>query len=325
MADSSNEADIIPDIRPGMYVGVISLSIFLSTLCVSLRFYVRSSMIRSFGRDDWILLAAYTVYTSHAILLIAYAIDIKLHGLEQTLFRSLAILQFQGWIYAIDQVLIKAALAAFFLKVLPRTSWQRKVIVVSFVLFAAYTTMFGFLNLFQCGDPLDLTNPDPKCVSLKALSRLSYTSAVWNTLMDWLLTLMPITVITKAQMSRRTKLSVIFIMMLGAFASIISIVRIPFINLGLIGGYDTFPKVTPFIMLALWENCVGIMAVSLAALRPLIRKVFKESEYASDVNLRGRTIGGTDGAKGAAIPKDGITLATSFEVEDEFEPRYSGV
>ncbi|PSK38008.1 hypothetical protein B9Z65_1199 [Elsinoe australis] len=321
MADAAQQP--YPNIHPEMYVGVCTLSLFLATLCVGLRFYVRFGMIKSFGRDDWVLLAAYIVYAAHALVLVAYGANIKKNGLENEVLPSFKILEFQGWMYAIDQVLIKAALAAFFLKVLPKSSWQRMVIIVSFSLFAGFTTVFGFLNLFQCGDPLDLENPTPTCLSLTALQRLSYTSAAFNTLMDWLLTLMPITVIYKAQMSKRTKLSVIFLMMLGAFASIISIVRIPYIDLGLIGGTnDTWVKVTPFIMLALWENCVGIMAVSLAALRPLVRKVFKDTEYGSDVNLRGRTDGNTYGGCATPAHKDGITVATAYEVEeDEMEPK----
>ncbi|KAF4556680.1 Hypothetical protein D9617_1g085590 [Elsinoe fawcettii] len=310
------DGNAVPSINPEMYIAVVTLSLVLSSLCVGLRFYVRASMIKSFGRDDWVLLAAHVVYCAHAPLLIAYAANILHNGLVPTFLTSFEILEFQGWIYAIDQVLIKGALAAFFLKVLPKNSWQRKVIWISFTLFGIFTTVFGFLNLFQCGDPLDLENPTPTCLSLTALQRLSYTSAACNTLMDWLLTLMPITVIFRAQMSRRTKISVILLMLLGALASIISIVRIPYIDLGVIGTYDTFTKVTPFIMLALWENCVGIMAVSLAALRPLVRKVFKD-EYGSDAHLKQTgTIGGTSG-RGGTRGKDGITIATEWEVEGE--------
>ncbi|KAF2218973.1 hypothetical protein BDZ85DRAFT_322737 [Elsinoe ampelina] len=316
MQEFDEDGNPVPNIHPEMYIAVVSLSLVLSTLCVALRFYVRASMIKSLGRDDWVLLAAHVVYTSHALLLIAYAANIMHNGLIPTFLTSFEILEFQGWIYALDQGLIKGALAAFFLKVLPKNSWQRKVIWISFILFGLFTTIFGFLNLFQCGDPLDLENPTPTCLSLTALQRLSYTSAAWNTLMDWLLTLMPITVIYRAQMSSRTKWSVILLMMLGAFASVISIVRIPYIDLGVIGTYDTFTKVTPFVMLALWENCVGIMAVSLAALRPLVRKVFRD-EYGSDATLKGRTdtIGGA-GGRGLS-KKDGITVATSYEVDEE--------
>lgn len=57
MADAAQQP--YPNIHPEMYVGVCTLSLFLATLCVGLRFYVRFGMIKSFGRDDWVLLAAY--------------------------------------------------------------------------------------------------------------------------------------------------------------------------------------------------------------------------------------------------------------------------
>lgn len=184
--------------------------------------------------------------------------------------------------------MVKAALAAFFMKILPRNCWQRLTLIVSFWVFAAFTLVYAFVTLFQCGSPTEsLSDPNAWCMDVKDLTDVAYASAAFNMGMDWLMTLMPVTAIWNANMSRKLKTSVIFVMSLGALGSIISLVRIPFIGLALFdGSLEGFRKVTPFLFLALWENCMGIMAVSLAALRPLFKKALGDGSTMA--STRGR-------------------------------------
>ena len=47
------------DLHPMALIGVSAAMLFLATIPVLLRFYVRAMMLRSFGLDDWLLLLAF--------------------------------------------------------------------------------------------------------------------------------------------------------------------------------------------------------------------------------------------------------------------------
>ncbi|PSK59442.1 hypothetical protein B9Z65_3766 [Elsinoe australis] len=309
MSDSSEPVDI-PSIHPEMYIGVSLLAFFLSSFCLSLRVYVRAILIKSFGVDDWLLVSAWVVVSAHALLMMSYGIRIHREGLENNAIFATAIIEFQGWLYHIGQTMIKAAFAAFILHVLPVDGWQRPALWTTFALFAAYNLAYGFISLYQCGDPLtSLEDPDPVCLSLDALGICTYVSCVLNMVTDWMFTLLPTTVIVRTTMARRTKFSVVGIMMLGGFASILSIIRIPLVAHSVFSGWAGFSNVTAFIMVSFWENVVGVMAVALAACRPLMRQIFNEtpqgtSDASSKAVMAEHTIGG-----GRAMDKnEGFTV-----------------
>lgn len=58
MADSAPD-NVVPNIHPALYFGISTLAFVLSAICVGLRVYVRAFMTKSFGLDDWTLIAAF--------------------------------------------------------------------------------------------------------------------------------------------------------------------------------------------------------------------------------------------------------------------------
>lgn len=200
----------------------------------------------------------------------------------------LKLLEFIGFVYMLVLILVRAAIAAFFLRLLPDYGyrWQRWVIIASFWIYASFTLSYGFAVLFACGDPLDVANPDPTCISLGAQNALALASPILTSIMDWLLTILPAFIIFRGLMSTRDKFSVIFMMLLGGIGSIISIVRIPFLDLGIMGGADQFGNLSVYLVLQVWENAVGILAISLAALKPLIKELFPHELSQSPSNVR---------------------------------------
>ncbi|PNS18806.1 hypothetical protein CAC42_5345 [Sphaceloma murrayae] len=317
MADS--EATMpLPNIHPELYIALPLSALVLASVCLSLRLYVRAVLLRAIRLDDYLLISAYIVFASHALLEVSYGLVILHRGLEtQTMF-ALAVLQFQGFLCQLSQVLIKAALAVFYLHILPLDSWQRPVLVVTYALFATFTFVYAWVNLFQCGDPLDLLNPAPKCLSLDALSVCTYVSMVANMTTDWLMTLLPVTVIWSSAMDRKTKASVAAVMFLGASASVVSMARIPLMHLGLWTGPQDFAKVTPFTMLAFWENCVGIMAVALAGTMPLFRKMLGEQPHGGGKEVLAKwTVGGGEIGRGSRRSSRSVVDVEKAEVEGE--------
>ncbi|KAF4554912.1 Hypothetical protein D9617_3g019810 [Elsinoe fawcettii] len=305
------------NIRPDVIIDNSIAMVILSTIFVGLRFYVRAIMIKSFGYDDWILLAAYVNFTVLSALSFAYGSMVKAHGLESVLNDATLILVFRSFFYSVDMALVKLALAAFYFKVLPRDTWQRHVVVVSTVLFTLYTITLGFVFLFQCGDPMDIESTN--CLPAAPLLATSWTQASLNAIMDWLLTLLPITIIFKAQMSKRTKISVVALLGLGVLASIISVARMPLLHTSNVTGLETYVRVTTLLVVSNWENCIGLMAISLAALRPLLRRLTKGSsygtaQYATGPNTKHASMKHYNKSK---TQKSQIEVQTTFQVQAE--------
>ncbi|GAB7355589.1 hypothetical protein MBLNU459_g6057t1 [Dothideomycetes sp. NU459] len=302
MSDSSTP---MPNVHAESLVNNSIIGLILATLCLALRGYVRFIMTKSYGLDDWVLLAAYVTFLTFTGVQIAYGVTLKENGLVDNFDRVMLLAEWHSFFYSVDQSFLKAALATFYLRILPKNSWQRTVVLWSTAAYVAYTMSLAFVFLFQCGDPMDMEST--ACLNGDDLAITNYVQAGLNAFMDWLLTLLPMTIIWKTQMSTRVKWSVVAIMALGASASAISVVRIFSISLGNAVGAAAYALVTRLFIMSFWENCIGQIAISLAALRPLLRVVFKENSLYTN----GRTAD-TMPTK----PHTGIAIERTYEVQD---------
>ncbi|KAF2228313.1 hypothetical protein BDZ85DRAFT_246696 [Elsinoe ampelina] len=284
MADNIPDAELAApyveglsgDINPVFFFANHAAALVLVTVLLAVRLYVRKFMVKAMGKDDYLLIAAYFVFLGQTLFMFYYAAELVRNGLAAEYFNSIIRIQFWGVLYLTILVLVRIAIAAFFLRVLPAPAfnWQRYTIIISVGLYTLFSIIYNFVQLFSCGDPLDVRNPDPKCLDLDAMNALALVSTILNMLIDWLLTLLPATVIYKSSMSWRNKCQVMAVMMLGAVGSIISIVRIPFLDLGILVGEHQWANLSTYFVLALWENSVAMAAISAAALKPLMRKWF---------------------------------------------------
>ncbi|KAI1393472.1 uncharacterized protein F4822DRAFT_384783 [Hypoxylon trugodes] len=115
-----------------------------------------------------------------------------------------------------------------------------------------------------------------KCIPGNVVMGATYTAAAINALGDWVLGLLPIALVRKLELSRRSKVLVSCTLALGSVASTVTIVRIPYFwQLT-----RTNDIVHDFADLSIWstvENGLGLVASSIATLRPLFRIMFKSS------------------------------------------------
>ncbi|KAI6818401.1 hypothetical protein KC367_g7767 [Hortaea werneckii] len=233
-------------------------------------------MIRCLGWDDWLMLATivtFTLYCTFVILSENLALDFVLGkaGLSDL---SVMVDYFLAAIstYILTTVLFKAALGLFYLRIVV----SRRLQYVSYATMGVSMT-FGiaylFFTLFQCGSPHDLVEKriGGKCVSDKALLAVGLSEGAVNASADWILGLLPIIPLYKANMPRPAKLSASFVILLGAAGSVCSVVRLPYIT-DFSPGSDFFLKSSRFTLWSVAECGICIIAASLATLRPLPRK-----------------------------------------------------
>lgn len=99
---------------------------------------------------------------------------------------------------------------------------------------------------------------------------ISYFSGALTALTDWIFVLTTVSLVLKTKMPPRAKTSVVLLLSLAAMGSVVSIARIPFIR----GGryqLNTTAKLPRVVILAAIEAGIGIIALSLATLRPLVK------------------------------------------------------
>lgn len=180
-------------------------------------------------------------------------------------------------LYLLDQILLKISMALFMLRIV-RGRWQRRFIIGTMAIFVTYTTALIAITVFRCGLPSADGLLSATCTSnQQILQPLNYTAAAANAVMDWILTATPIFVICRLQMPTRAKLSASILIGLCALGSILSVVRIGYAA-DVVPSASFFSKDVPFMTLSLCETGIGMIAISFAALRPLLLVIWEKAK-----------------------------------------------
>lgn len=199
-------------------------------------------------------------------------------------------------LYIATQILLKIALGLFVSRIVQKR-WQVWAIRLSVLYYLLVSTIFGLVCLFQCGSPkpLHFILAD-KCLGWDNVTGpLNYVFSISNAVVDWILTLTPVAAISSLQMRRREKIVACLLVLFGMIGSIVSVIRIPYIHgLKLTGSLSYFHLIIPEALCSIAESGIGITALSIAALRPLWRKVVgsssgKATSYRTSTKTRGGT------------------------------------
>ncbi|KAF2157848.1 hypothetical protein K461DRAFT_25260 [Myriangium duriaei CBS 260.36] len=273
---ASNPATALVNIHIGLILSNYIVAFVLTTLCVSLRIYVRRVMIKEIALDDWILIAAQFAYISFIVFVIGFSLNIQINGMQDEFWLSFNLTAFWELPLGLTNILVRGAIATFFLRALPQYEHTvaRIGIIATFWLYAVFMVIFTFINIFQCGDPLATSwEYSPPCLNYAAMEALPIVARVLTMVLDWVMTLVPVIVVVRSAMSRRDKITVVCIMVLAGAGSTLSILSIVYNSLGIISYPDTFPGWMVYTIFVLWENGAAILVVSLAAMRPLFQKI----------------------------------------------------
>ncbi|KAF2149666.1 hypothetical protein K461DRAFT_271231 [Myriangium duriaei CBS 260.36] len=256
-------------------VSINTLALVLTTACVGLRLYVRRTITRSIGIDDYILVMAQLVSV-------------------------------WGVCWAISTALTKCALAAFFIRVVPKEHHRilRGIMVSIAMVTSIYLLVVEGVTAFQCGNPFRLENAtEAGCLDVDIITRVSRTTRAILVATDWIMTIIPAYVVWRSAMPFRSKLPTILIIMLGSCASILCVLRYPFEHMKDVAGPQDVSRWFEFSTLAMSESCLGIIVISLAGGKPLLVKLFKKSPLDGSDHLEGRT--------------NNIVFLTEFRYEEE--------
>ncbi|KAG8629752.1 hypothetical protein KVT40_001371 [Elsinoe batatas] len=322
-----------PSTAIGCQIACILL-VLLAWLSILLRFYTRLFVVRALSADDWSILLTTIIFTFFSALVFS-TVHVST-TLPLTLLLNLsraATLLFASFnLYIITTISLKISLTLFFLRLLPRATHrpQRLVLYATTAAFLLLGAIYFFLTLFDCGDPRHYLENQlaEKCLDKHRVTiPVAYAYSSLNALTDWVFVAIPLSVVVKSQLSPRSRAVVTALLRLGAIGSICSLVRIGFIHLLNAEFTDLFKTAYNIGTLSVIEIGLGIVASSLATLRPLVSSWKIEGfETRRSKGSKGRTPVATPGQTVGTVvgeTEKGLTQEEK-EAEGRIEARRGG-
>ncbi|KAJ5113485.1 hypothetical protein N7456_002019 [Penicillium angulare] len=277
--------------RAPILQGVMWVMAIVPLVFVSMRIYVRVCLRRVFGWDDFIIIVA-------TALLIAYAAVCQVataRGLGKHLLVveenpndliEVALLCDIGEALAIMACALgKTSFAVTLLRIVVKR-WMIVLlwfVIITMNLVNILTALFVFL---QCKDPRHLWNPaiPSKCWPSHVFTNYSLFVGAYSGAQDFVLALLPWTIVWNLQMRKKEKVGVALAMSLGVFAGAASIVKTTYL-VALSAKADFTWELAPLLYWAAVEDGLAITAASIPALKPLLMRIFPSSSANENYNM----------------------------------------
>ncbi|KAE8141806.1 pectinesterase precursor [Aspergillus pseudotamarii] len=275
----------MPLVGTSLAIFVVSaVMMTLSTVTVLLRTFVRLYVLRAFGWDDVLILAALALFVILSVC--CFIGTMNGVGRSRADFTNMEVYRkalLYWWLsqifYVWASALTKVSIAISLLR-LTVSKIHCVVLWSNIGLTVAIGLMFWLVLLLGC-DPIsyfwDFADPmkSGTCMSEKMLVKIAYVYSCLTIVCDLTLGILPYFLVWKLQMNNRTKFAVGGILSMGAIASVAVIIRLPFLHF-----YADANFLRSTYQIAIWsvvETGLGITASSLITLRPLFRWLLDES------------------------------------------------
>ncbi|EKG09197.1 hypothetical protein MPH_13807 [Macrophomina phaseolina MS6] len=263
----------------------IGLALVWSSL--ALRIYVRAYVIRYWGWDDSMMIAAAicSVIMTGSILSLGknnfakpaafLSVDALVNLYKACLVAELG--------YISTALFFRLCVGFFYLRLTP-VLWHIWTIRVIMVVTSLYSTAYFLLVLNQC-TPVSffwthfVRDTNGNCIPMSVAIGATYAHNSLMVLTDWIFNSLPLFLIIPSAMDRRTKIIALLLLGLGAVASVgiiirfIAITKIPF-------SHSAVPLTPPIAFWSALETCAGMLAANIATYRPLIRSIAKSVKSA---------------------------------------------
>ncbi|KAL2072680.1 hypothetical protein VTL71DRAFT_12023 [Oculimacula yallundae] len=263
----------------------------LAAVFVLLRFYSRTMVVRRFWWDDGIVAIAALFMIMIAVVMIwDSTIGLGLHAWDvespEKLVMIAKVFYVMRLFYVIVQVLLKVSILLFYLRVFP-VPWMQVLIWIMIAFTLLHGVAFVFPVLFQCTPVALLWDPRVQghCIPLKTLT---LPGAVFSIFEDFAILLLPIPCLSKLNVGRGKKFSLIAMFSVGIIACVISIVRVK----PVIDYRDTLDQSWDSIHLLAWsevELTVATICVCLPSLKPILNH--HVPQYFGSSSSRGFVVG----------------------------------
>ncbi|KAG6182248.1 hypothetical protein E4U36_003474 [Claviceps purpurea] len=258
---------------------VITCIVMLVTswIAVGLRAFTRVVLMKGYQADDILMLIAQVIFT--------VTCSIQFEGVQSGVGRHNAAftneddlvtaLMWQALgvaIYILNMMFIKLSIGVFLLRIATQKAYIWTIRIVLSII-TLWSIGFFTWNLLQC-TPIekqwDFRITDGQCADAGEVLTAAYCLSAMTIVTDWFFALIPIPMLWRIKMSTQAKTTVIFILGIGIFASIATLIRFRFLT-SIERTDDILFRATDASIWSLIEVGVAIIASSLATVRPLLR------------------------------------------------------
>jgi hypothetical protein len=184
--------------------------------------------------------------------------------------------------YVFALIFLKVSLAFFYLRIVIQR-WQKWVIYMTVTSFSLYGLTYAFIYLFRCGSNINnqlIYRAEGKCIPDNTLLILTYVFGAVDTLTDFIYAFLPVYVLWNSNMPLGTKFTAGFLLCIGSVSSICALIRVATLS-NLNNDIEFFKQAVQTGLWSVIEPGLAIVATSLAACRPLWRKVFEDTSTGS--------------------------------------------
>ncbi|GJC90371.1 satratoxin biosynthesis SC1 cluster protein 4 [Colletotrichum liriopes] len=247
---------------------------FLATV---LRCYVRLCLVKNFGVDDWCMLGAiifFILFVSCALTGVHYGTGRHRVDLSDEDWESAMMYWWYCYLwYCLAMIASKISIGYFLLRITVRKIdiW---IIYTVMMLTVCTGVVFFFVTLLQCLPVSYFWNKSTQeghCVPMDVIIALTFLYSAFSVICDFTFAILPIVLIWKLKMDRKTKFALVPVMAMACIASAAVVVRMPFVK-----DFKNPDFLYATVDIAIWsttEQGLAITAGSLATLRPLFRLV----------------------------------------------------
>ncbi|KAF2492734.1 hypothetical protein BU16DRAFT_421628, partial [Lophium mytilinum] len=265
--------------RGPQLTAVTSLFLSLAWLSMMLRTYVRVRMLRSFGLDDWLAVAAlvlFTIYTSFVFESIKHGVTKHVSDLSPSQVEQVIKDFYINDIFFFSTTaLVKLSVSALLLRIAVKR-YQRYIIYSQVVVTVLFTVVTTVLMMFSCRpieyfwtryNPLHTTN-GTCIVDGTGVTIILYVYVGHAVIADFTFAILPWYIIRGSSLTPRDKVSIIAVLGMGMLAGIAAAVRTPYVH-----HIETSGDITYAVAdVSIWgtiEPGLGLFAASVGTLRPL--------------------------------------------------------
>lgn len=284
-----------------IYAAVITVSI-LCTVAVALRFLCRRLVKAVLWWDDWTILAALFVEWALSAVVLHQTADLNF-GRHIELMKPWQLVSFAKTLLATQvlyycaQTLIKISLLLLYHRLFSVNKPFRIALLAAGALVMIWWTASFWDTIFQCVPVQASWDKSIKNARCQNIRDAALGTGISNLILDLVFLLLPVPMVWRLHVSRRVKVSLTGIFLLGAFVCATSVIRIHQVfatNWSRTDlTYDSFG-------INVWstvESCCAIIGACLPTMRPLItRSVAVVTSHTKSSASKTKTSSGSGGA-----------------------------
>ncbi|KAH8646492.1 hypothetical protein BGZ60DRAFT_233206 [Tricladium varicosporioides] len=307
----------------GRIIAIIAACLFVATVVVSLRFYVRLVIIKKFGADDWALGAA-LIATIFAATTMAACTRLGLGGHAYLLStpeisKLLKVIWIASMGYSFAITLLKATFLLQYRRVFPLPGFERlcNISLGFLVIWAIAGTLGAMLNCLPIERNWDALRPT-NCVG-----RIYFWQAyaIMHIITDILILIMPLPLLKTLPLPTIQKGCLVAVFSLGIFTCAISVIRMTTLRASFMNPDFTWTMPTTLTW-SMAEALCAIICVCIPTLRPLVGRSCRLRRKARDINKESRSAESNESRGGTMRPQ--LCYGSDLELQTPREAQSRG-